>query len=692
MTDSKHFTSLPRDEICGDLFTRVTSYYDAIEHNGRMALWRKAHRYYFSLNAQGAHEAREIQRGGAEQELSLLKANHYRNLLTHLHVLVTQTRPAFECRAINTDYESKIQTELGRNILEYYVRERRLDAHYAQACEYALVYSEAYLELEWDKNAGDAVSGGSDADGNATDEIIKSGDIRVRVYDPLNVIRSVRSTQGIKQDWYILRRWESKYDLVATHPAQADEILNYSEDTPNERMFYYSYGMNETKDDDLLPVYTLYHERTPACPNGKCVKFLGPDMCLDYGDLEYPDLPVYPMMPQTQHGTSFGYTVGFDLLCVQEAIDMLYSTILTNQATFGVQNIWMKPGSTLIPNQLGGGLNILESMDKPEPINLTHTPPEIFNFLKGLETLGEVLSGINSVARGQPEASLKSGSALALVASQAVQFTNGLQSAHVRMQEDSATGILRMLQTKAALPRATVVAGKDNQSYMKDFSGKDLGSINRVIIDMTNPMSQTISGRIEMAKDMLQTGATAEQYQEVINTGRLNPITDIKRKEALTITAENEALQDGRPVTALATDMHIQHIQEHKSVLGGTEERQNQDLVKRVLDHIQEHIGLLRTTDAGLLNALGQAPIAPLPSVQPPSGPQGANAPQTGQHGPPPGPGGGGPGGPPPAQPNGTPVPQPGQKVPPPMGAPAEVAGHMPHLPPPAPTGGNSAA
>lgn len=663
MDSNTYFANLPKEQIATALHERVCSFYEEIQRNGRLELWRKVHRYYYALDSFGMHEASGVQKGGEANELSLLKANHFRNLLQHLHVLVTQQRPSFECRAINTDYKSQVQTILGRNILEYYMREQRLDSLFRQAADVAIAYSEAYVEVEWDVEKGDTIAADLEAQ-----LAIRSGDITARVYEPINVIRRLKADGDGRQNWYILRRWENRHDLAARaqQQEQKEKILGYNAEDNSSILDYYGYPTTDHDDDDLIPVYVFYHERTPACPLGKRVKFLGSDIVLEYGVLDYPDMPVFEMIPSRQHGTSFGYTVSFDLLCVQESIDLLYSTILSNQATFGVQNIWMKPGSNLSPTQLAGGLNILESAEKPEPINLTNTPPEIFNFLKGLETLGEVLSGVNSVARGQPEASLKSGAALALIASQAVQFSNGLQAAYVKMLEDTGTAILRTLQTRATLPRAAVIAGKDNKSYLKDFTGDDLRSINRVIVDVGNPVARTVAGRMEMAKDLLQAQVIQrpEQYIQVMETGNVEPMIEDERAEMLLINAENEALRDGGQVMAIAVDRHLQHINSHKSVLSGPAERNDPQLVARTLAHINEHINMLRTTDPALLNALGQAPIQVQPNGAPPP-PQGANAPQPNAMPPPPG----GPG------------PSPSEQAPAPQGMPPDVAAQLPNIP-----------
>lgn len=655
-----YFANEPKEAVAGKLYDRLTQFYDEIERNGRLGIWRKAHRYYYALNANGFHEASQIQRGGDAAQLSMLKANHYRNLLQHLHVLITQQRPSFDCRAVNTDIKSQIQTILSKNILEYYWREKRLDTDARQCGEVAIVYGEGYLEIGWDKNQGEDAA--ADEENN---QIIKTGDITSRVYEPINVCRPTRSDKE-RQDWYILRRKVNRYDLAARNPEHAQAILDYSDDSRSQQEYYGAQPSQTESEEDMVAVHTFYHDRTDACPQGRRVVFLGPDTCLEYDILRTPVLPVFPMIPSRQHGTSFGYSVAFDLLCVQEAVDLLYSTVLSNQAAFGVQNIWMKPGSNISATQLAGGLNIIESSEKPEPINLTHTPAELFNFMKDLEKLGEVLSGINSVARGQPEASLKSGAALALVASQAVQFSNGLQAAYARLLEDSATAIIRTLQTRATLPRAAVIAGKNNKSYMKDFTGDDLKSVNRVIVDLGNPVSRTVAGRIQMADQLLQAQVlkTPEAYLQIIETGSVEPAIEDQRAVELCIDDENEALREGRPVMAVITDQHVKHINGHASVIAGTAERMDPELVMRTTAHIMEHIEALRTTDPALLNVLGQAPIQVMPNGQPATGPQGANAPQPNAKEPP--------------QP-GAPAPTPPVEAPP--GSSPEIQANMPTMP-----------
>src|SRR5690606_32152609 len=139
-----------------------------------------------------------------------------------------------------------------------------------------------------------------------------------------------------------------------------------------------------------------------------------------------------------------------------------------------------------------------------ESLNLTNTPAEIFNFMGMLEKLGETLSGVNSVARGNPEASLKSGAALALVQSQAIQFSMGLQQSFAQLVEDAGTGTIEILQDFASVPRVAFIAGKSNRPLMKNFKGSDLDAIKRVTVDMGNPLTRTTAGKVNLADTMLE--------------------------------------------------------------------------------------------------------------------------------------------------------------------------------------------
>jgi hypothetical protein len=176
-----------------------------------------------------------------------------------------------------------------------------------------------------------------------------------------------------------------------------------------------------------------------------------------------------------------------------------------------------------------------------------------------------------------------------------------------------------MLKQYATVPRVATIVGKMNTPYMKEFKGDDLENVNRVIVDMGNPLSKTTAGKIQIADTLLQYGfvKNPDMYFSVLQNGRLDSIMDPVQRQLMLIAMENEQMSDGINPPVLMTDNHAMHIQEHKQLLDSPEARNNSDLVVVVLAHIQEHIRQLQTGDPNLFQILG---IQGLPPAQSPQG------------------------------------------------------------------------
>lgn len=604
-----YWASVETKEIADNILEKVEDYYEYLSLSGRLDLWRRSWGYYYRPRLNGG----TLNPAGQQGELTAVNINHYRNLLLHLETMTVQQRANFEPRATNSDVKSQSQVILAAGLLDYYMREKKLERNIKSAVKDCLIFSEGFVRAEWDATKGEVYGK------TATGAPVYEGDVKYTNYNPLNTIRDYFKQSTNQEDWIILRDFENKYVLSAKFPDLQEQILNDCDDyleLAKTTTFNY-FNLEKT---DNIAVYTLLHEPTPAMPNGRYTQVLDNGTVLMDGPLPYEETHVYRIAPDEETGTIFGYTVGFDLLPVQQICDILYSTVVTNQATFGVQNILVPKGHDLSTTQMSGALNVMEydsNIGKPEALNLTSTPPEIFNFISMIESLGETISGVNSVARGNPEASLKSGAALALVQSMAIQFSMNLQQSYAQLVEDLGTGTINILKEYAAVPRVAAIAGKSNRPLMKEFSGQDLGAINRVTVDMGNPLTRTTAGKENLANNYLEKGMidNPDQYIQVINTGRLEPVIEGKQAELLLIKSENEMLAEGQPQRALITDQHAQHILEHKTVLASPEVRQdpNSPIIQATLTHIQEHIEFLKTADPALLALIHQQSMMPPP-------------------------------------------------------------------------------
>jgi len=305
---------------------------------------------------------------------------------------------------------------------------------------------------------------------------------------------------------------------------------------------------------------------------------------------------------------------------------------MSNQEATSVQSFYIPRGADLDVSALEGGMTIMEGNAKPEAINLEGTADSTFKMLDLMIQTAETLSGVSSVTRGNPEASLKSGTALALVQSMSLQFISGLQQSYVSLIEDVGTALVVYLKDFAKAPRVAAIVGKSNKTYLKEFTGDDLDSINRVIVDVGNPLARSTAGRVQMAEQLLQMKLlkNPEQYFQIINTGKLEVAYEGEQHELLLIKQENEQLMVGNSPVVSPLDKHRAHINEHKAVMADPDIRLNPQLRGAVMEHIQKHLDALRTVDPALLQMIGEEPLPPvgMPGMPPEQGggPQGGGS------------------------------------------------------------------
>ena len=625
-SQQEYFATLPVIESAPLIFERIENYYRYVNNRGIRNLWEKAYYlYYRAIDNEG-----NLVPGGDLGEFTLLYINQFRNLLQHLYALVTSSKISFEGRALNSDVESAKQAILASALLDFYLRDKKLERHFHSAVESALLFSEGFVATAWDVHAGeDYTPDDIEQEGVDLEEetsILKTGDMEYKDYTPLDVIRDVATARGDKSDWVILRDFVNRHDMIARYPEFKDRILSI---TDKEKKRSEGFGWVEPlqgNTGDEIAQYLFYHRKSPSVPNGRQMLLLDEELALFDGPLPYDEVPVYRIVGSEKIGDLFGYSVGFDLMAIQDGIDILHSTIMTNQALFGVQSIAVQKNAGIAVSSLVEGLNLIEyeGQTPPQPINFTSTPPEVFTYLEKLENEAETISGINSVVRGNPEQNLKSGTALALVQATAIQFSMGLQRSLAELAEDVGTATIRTLKVYADAPRIAAIAGISKIPMVESFNKEDLEQVDRVLVDLGNPLLRSTAGKVNLAEMLLGAGMidTPQQLIQVISTGQLEPLIENQQQELILIREENEGFGKGESSPAIITDNHALHIMEHRAVAANVQARQNPEVLIALDKHLQKHIELLRTMDpilAGLTNqpVLGQQPGSAQPELPP---------------------------------------------------------------------------
>lgn len=607
------------DELASHL-EHVSNYYRDFVRTSRYFAWcRTSWNFYYQLAFEGSDEV-GVQALGDEGELTGVQVNHMRNLIRHLYNLITKDRPSLRCRARNADLKSRRQADLGNGLIDYYMSEAGVHEYAAQAVEHALVVAEGFVCMTWDTMSGEML----DADperGTA----MHAGDLAFHAPVSWNVIRDLGVRDWDKHQWIGVRSPKNKWALIAQFPEHAEAIQSAVVwlDVPIEEGDRPFDDNNYLAETDEVETYEFWHKRTEALPDGSYILMVGGEI-IHRDIMPYRNIPLYRVAAAEIMLTPFGYTPAFDLVGIQEVINTVVSTLTTNINAHGVQSLYKKRGSHLKVSQVLGGMNIIEADEEPKPIQLTKNPPDAIPFLQMLVRSGELLAGVDQITRGAPDEHVRSGAYAALLQSQSVQFSSALVRSYTRLVEQLGTGMMHIFQDFAQEERIVTIIGKQNRIHRKHFTGDDLQLIDRVTVEMANPILSTSAGKIEYAQMLVKTGfiSTPEQILEVFETGTVEPLMQADKSQISIIAEENEQFLDGEEVASpIPADNHVLHIKEHYAIFGSKEARNDTQLIASVNAHTKEHIELLMT-DANtqlLQQLLGYD--APAPGGAPPGSP-----------------------------------------------------------------------
>ncbi len=563
---------------------------------------------------------------GEQGELVRMSIPQARSLIRQLVTLLTKQKLSMKAIAESTSRDVVQDMRLANALADNIVHDQRLDSKGESFCEQALVYGMSYLKACWRTDKGDIyVVDPTD------DSIMSNGDLHIENHSVFDVFFDYATERFEDLDWVEVRTIKNKWSLIAQFPEHADAIRKL-EPASNYRGFY-SASYTTYAQDDYVYIYEVYHRPTPALPKGRMIVYGADDLVLHDGPNPYGRIPVVCMKPEAIHGLGmgFGYPFLSNLLPAQEMLDHSFSAIATNQAAFAVQNVTVPRGANIDVQEIGGmnWINFTPTNasggGKPEALQLTQSSPESFKFIDVLLQHMTQISNVNSALRGEPPPGVTSGAAIATLTTNAIEFISSAARSYKESMEDIVTMGIETYRTFAKTTRIINIVGKNHQSYTKKFKGEQLKSFKHVRMTQINPLMQTLSGRMDIAQQLMQQGLVTNmrEYIAILDGEPLERIKDVEQSENDLIAAENEDMLEGTEVRVLATDDHASHIREHHAILNNPILRRgNNPVTELVLKHILEHYRVLKDTDPGLLALVrtGQMPEGGLPQAAPAAG------------------------------------------------------------------------
>lgn len=590
-------------------------------------------RYYHGLYYTGETGVTEIKRLGEQGEIAGVHANHHRNLAQHLLTMVTQHRPAFQAKAVNSERRSLEQARLATLVLEYYMHMKRAENYLRAATEYALVLGNGWLYAPWDPLAGKGLEAeGVDEEGGLIYPHGESeGDLRFSNPTLLDVAWDPFARTRQETSWVAVRSYRNRWDLAARYPEHEEQLIAH-QDTETRYSHLSSqirglYGYEMER--DTVSVWEFYHDRTDAMPDGRYVEQVG-SVVLNDNELQYDEIPLYWITPGETMFSAWGYSPLYDHQGIQEALNSELSTIVSNHKSGALNRFWVRPGSNITAHDLNEAFSLIESDTKPEALTLTQTAPEVYKAFEMLVDQGQLITGVNDISRGQIGSKELSGTAMALLDSKALQLSSNLQKNYYQLLEDFATGVIRTLKRYARTPRLFSIVGEHNRSSMLEtFTGEDFGDIDRVVVESSNPFAKTTAGRIELAERLMQGQyqdgrpwiSQPEEYLTVLQTGNLEPMLEGPTKDLMYVREENEVLLQGGQVEVLDTDNHDLHIREHSAILSDIEIRRDASKYRNVYAHVLTHVQKISDPNIAQLQFLlgRKVPLPPMPQPAAPN-------------------------------------------------------------------------
>ena len=154
-SNKSYFAARSDQETAEILLGKIDIWSNSLESNGYLEKLRAAWAAYYGAYYTDVGSGHRVTFGGDQGELAQLPVNHFRNLGQNMLNMTTANRPTLEARATNTDYRSLVQASLANGLLDYYMREKRLETYIKTAVEYAIAMGSGYVKMEWNSTTGE---------------------------------------------------------------------------------------------------------------------------------------------------------------------------------------------------------------------------------------------------------------------------------------------------------------------------------------------------------------------------------------------------------------------------------------------------------------------------------------------------------------------------------------------------------
>jgi len=610
-------------DLAKEVHLKVKRYFDACNEMGLIEKYRMQYGIHF-MRLDGKDRTM-LDLGTKKKTEIRIHIPEVRSMIRQQLAFVLAEPVSFQCVASNGDTENVMASEVGDKAVNYCYDEY-IRPSIPELAETALVYGMAASHLRWDRAQGDdivetiEVPAPPPAPPGKTalaKQPGKSGAPYVDICDP--TMFAFDPSIGLKAGWVVAFERTNVFVLAAKFPEKAQAILAQGNirgiDQYEEfrlRQWTSALGGNE---GDCTVMHFYYADR-PELPKGRYALILNELVIDDIAECPLPAgrLPIRPIITAKFTDCALSFADGWGLTAIEDALNRVRSSELTNYAYFGNQTRVREEGSKVVKGEAlsNGGKNqreIVVPRGGTPPSMMTIQPMPSTEPLKQdlIQALPRV-SGFGDISRGMVENTTSGAHAEVFEAITARNLS--LPTATLVAHEQAlANDMLDMMQRYGNSEFIIEIAGKSGATLAKSFAPSAFSSFRRVVAKAIPDAMRGSLARIklvELTKDMPDAREKAKAIQMILRGDDEYGRNDARVENLIAI--ENERLSVGDvPVRAYPSQNHYAHIIDHEFAFEEllTQPVPDEMAIQRYDAHIQEHRNLLMNQDPIIAKAMG---------------------------------------------------------------------------------------
>jgi hypothetical protein len=576
---SRYFVAVPAEELGESICARLEEIEKGRDHQKSAVVF--AHLFGEGF---GVGDGVLVGRKGDDGQLLDVNIKKAKALLESWVGLVLGPPKTWRCSARNADASSRGSVLLGNALMEFFWREDGYGIFADEWIKAGAALEEAYAFPRWDESLGDVV-------GASGQQLVLAGKLRCSIIQKWDVFFDSDYRSWEELPWVCVRTYENKWDLAALHPDAADNIIN------NDGEFLRSsLRLSHSERRDVVPVYRLFHRPSQAMPEGLEVKFLNAQTVLSV--LPCEEIPLERFTPAVKFDTPYGDSQWTSTLGIEDLMDGVESAVASNYDAFGTQAIEMDSRVVVSRDRV----NNLAVFERPagmppgqavQPLQLARNPEGVDKYLSQKASDMAFVTGQNDVQLGQPDTAQMNAAAFAILKSAATERNSTSQRRAFDAIGRLGSKILRILARNITEEQALAIGGRAARlNYpMKKWTGADLEPISTCYVEVGNALEQSVAGRVQILTSLREAGVkmTAEDVQQVYETGRMESALQPAREESLLIEWENAEMMDGTTPVVHWAHNHLNHYLKHSCIASQPVALMDPKVMQQLEQHLAWH-------------------------------------------------------------------------------------------------------